>query len=174
MAIPAMAPYPKFEGEGVITFEDRDVPNAGPGQLLLACKANALCASDLGSYYQGNDVSIGHEIAGVVVQAGADTKIKPGTPGVVFLMDFCGQCRSCQHGRTNQCLHKRADYGFNRDGGYGPYALISETVFFPVDTDIPLDQATMLLDIMGTGGHAISRGCLVHPDPGSLLVTGAG
>ena len=174
MLIPTVASYPKFHGEGVINFEERAVPQAGPEQLLLACKANALCASDLGSYYHGNEVAIGHEIAGVVVQAGADTTSKLGTPGVVFLMDFCGQCRSCLRGQTNQCLHKRADYGFNRDGGYGPYALISETAFFPVEADIPLDQATMLLDIMGTGGHAITRGYLVHSDVGSLLVTGAG
>lgn len=174
MSIPTMASYPTFRGRGVIEFEERAVPQPESGQLLLACKANALCASDLGSYHQGNEVAIGHEIAGIIVQAGPDTTIKPGTPGVVFLMDFCGQCRSCQIGQTNQCLHKRADYGFNRDGGYGSYALISETVFFPVDADLPLDQATMLLDIMGTGGHAIARGSLVHPDVGSLLVTGAG
>jgi threonine dehydrogenase-like Zn-dependent dehydrogenase len=77
-------------------------------------------------------------------------------------------------GLTNQCLQKRADYGFNRDGGYGPYALINETVFFAIDPDLPFDEATMLLDIMGTGGHALSRGQLVHPDVGSLLVNGAG
>jgi D-arabinose 1-dehydrogenase-like Zn-dependent alcohol dehydrogenase len=33
---------------------------------------------------------MGHEIAGVVVQTGAGTKTTVGTPGVVFLMDFCG------------------------------------------------------------------------------------
>jgi threonine dehydrogenase-like Zn-dependent dehydrogenase len=97
-----------------------------------------------------------------------------GTPGVVFLMDFCGECRSCQLGLTNQCLAKRADYGFSHDGGYGPYQRISENVFYPVDDEISLTEATMLLDVMGTGGHAIGRGQRVHPDVRSLLVTGAG
>ena len=97
-----------------------------------------------------------------------------GTPGVVFLMDFCGECRSCRLGLTNQCLAKRADMGFNQDGGYGPYELVHENIFFPVDADIPLTDATLLLDIMGTNGHAIRRARLVHPDPQSLLVTGAG
>lgn len=32
----------------------------------------------------------------------------------------------------------------------------------------------MLLDIMGTGGHSIKRGQMVHPDVQSLLITGAG
>lgn len=35
--------------------------------------------------------------------------VAPGTPGVVYLMDFCGRCRSCLVGATNQCLAKRAD-----------------------------------------------------------------
>ncbi|MCB0188731.1 MAG: alcohol dehydrogenase catalytic domain-containing protein [Caldilineaceae bacterium] len=171
---PPVASYPLFRGDGVIEFVDKQVPEAGPGQLLVQCKANALCASDLGGFRRGSDVTMGHEIAGIVVQAGDGTTTPVGTPGVVFLMDFCGECRSCRLGLTNQCLQKRADYGFNRDGGYGPYTLINETVFFPIDPDLPFDEATMLLDIMGTGGHALSRGQLVHPDVSSLLVNGAG
>jgi len=89
-------------------------------------------------------------------------------------MDFCGECRNCRLGLTNQCLAKRADMGFNQDGGYGPYELVHENIFFPVDADMSLTDATLLLDIMGTNGHAIRRARLVHPDPQSLVVTGAG
>ncbi|NHN32697.1 hypothetical protein G9U52_23005 [Paenibacillus sp. S3N08] len=64
--------------------------------------------------------------------------------------------------------------GFTKDGGYGPYMVVNETIFFPVDHELPLSEATMLLDIMGTGGHAIKRGLLVHPDIQSILVAGAG
>ena len=83
---------------------------------------------------------------------GPDTTTAIGTPGVVFLMGFCGACRSCQRGATNQCLVKRADMGFTHDGGYGPYELIHENIFFPIDAGRPLSEATLLLDIMGTGG----------------------
>ena len=107
-------------------------------------------------------------------QAGPETSTPVGTPGVVFLMDFCGQCRSCRLGYTNQCSAKRADMGFSHDGGYGPYELVHENVFFPVTPDVPLTEATMLLDVMGTGGHAIARAQLVRPDIESLLVAGAG
>ncbi len=64
--------------------------------------------------------------------------------------------------------------GFNRDGGYGGYELVSERIFFPVDPDLSLTEATLLLDIMGTGGHAIQRGQRVHTDIQSLLIAGAG
>src|ERR1700730_12368103 len=92
----------------------------------------------------------------------------------VFLMDFCGQCRSCRLGFTNQCLQKRGDMGFNRDGGYGQYELIHENIFFPVPDEFSSTEATLLLDIMGTGGHAIDRCRLMRPDIESLLVVGAG
>lgn len=89
-------------------------------------------------------------------------------------MDFCGSCRSCRLGLTNQCLHKRGDMGFTKDGGYGSFELVSEHIFFPVDPAIPLAEATMLLDIMGTSAHAIKRGLRVRADVESVIITGAG
>jgi propanol-preferring alcohol dehydrogenase len=174
LAIPGRARYPRFAGERTIEFIEKDVPQPGPGQLLIRGKANALCASELGAYYRGASVTPGHEAAGIVVAAGPGTGTAVGTPGVVFLMDFCGECRSCRLGLTNQCLAKRADYGFSHDGGYGPYERVNENVFYPVDAEIPLAEATMLLDVMGTGGHAIRRGQRLHPDVRSMLVTGSG
>ena len=89
-------------------------------------------------------------------------------------MDFCGECRSCKLGLTNQCLQKRGDMGFNRDGGYGIYELVPESIFLPVPAGLPLTEATLLLDVMGTTAHALRRAQLIHPDIQSLLVTGAG
>lgn len=173
-AVPTSMTVPRFLPGGQIDFAERPVPRPGPGQLLLQVKANALCRSELGHYRNGTEVTLGHEAAGLVAAAGPQTTTPVGTLGVVFLMDYCGECRSCRHGFTNQCLAKRADYGFNRDGGYGAYELVSERVFFPVPAATDPAEATLLLDIMGTGGHALRRGRLVHPDVESVLVTGAG
>ena len=174
--IPSMMREPCFRGGGRIEFEDAPVPAPGPGQLLIRVEANALCGSERGQFMQGAPVVPGHEAAGVVVAAGPNTHTAVGSRGVVFLMDFCGQCRSCRLGYTNQCLNKRADMGFNRDGGYAPYELVSETIFFAAGPDSARDgaEATLLLDIMGTGGHAISRAQRCRPDVESLLVAGAG
>ena len=165
---------PRFVGEGRIEWAEKPVPEPGEGQLLIQVRANALCGSERGQFRSGSATTPGHEAAGVVVAVGPNTSTAIGTPGVVFLMDFCGQCRSCKRGATNQCLHKRGDMGFTRDGGYGPYELVHETIFFPIDADLPLSDATLLLDIMGTGGHALARGRQIVPTPEALLVTGAG
>ncbi|REE87434.1 L-iditol 2-dehydrogenase [Paenibacillus taihuensis] len=172
--IPQTMNVPKFIGGGQIQYGDKEVPVPGPGQLLIEVKANALCGSDRGQFYDGTDTTPGHEASGIVAAAGSGTKTAVGTPGVVFLMDFCGECRSCKLGLTNQCLGKRADYGFSHDGGYGPYMVVNENVFFAIDPSLPLTEATLLLDIMGTGGHSIKRAKLVHPDIRAVLVAGAG
>ena len=172
--LPTTMRVPHFSGGGIINFIDKPVPTPGPGQLLIQVKANALCGSERGQFFNGTDVTPGHEAAGIVVAAGSETTTPLGTPGVVFLMDFCGDCRNCRLGLTNQCLHKRGDMGFNRDGGYGPYSLIRETIFLPVAADLPLTEATLLLDVMGTTAHAIDRAKRIHVDPQALLVMGAG
>jgi threonine dehydrogenase-like Zn-dependent dehydrogenase len=64
--------------------------------------------------------------------------------------------------------------GFNKDGGYGRYELIHESIFFPVPEEFSATEGTLLLDIMGTGGHAIERCQLMRPDIESLLILGAG
>lgn len=173
-AVPEMMQVPLFAGEGKVGTTEKPVPQPGDGQLLLQVKANALCGSEQGQFYRGSDVTPGHEAAGIVVAAGANTHTAVGTHGVVFLMDYCGACRNCKLGYTNQCLNKRADMGFNRDGGYGVYELVNENIFFPVDENISLTDATLLLDIMGTNGHGLMRAHLVRPDIETVLVTGAG
>lgn len=172
--IPSNCRVPVFVGNKQIQFSEKAVPQPGPGQLLLRVHANALCGSEKPQFFDGTTTTPGHEAVGNVVAAGANTHTPVGTPGAVFLMDFCGECRSCRLGFTNQCLQKRGDMGFNRDGGYGQYELIHESIFFPVPAEFSASDATLLLDIMGTGGHAIERCQLMRPDIESLLVTGAG
>jgi threonine 3-dehydrogenase len=168
------AATPRFEGKGKITFAPRQFDEPGPGQLLLRIGANAICGTDRHQYEHGSDVVPGHEAAGAVIASGAETSTPVGTRGVIFLMDFCGDCRSCRDGATNQCFHKRADMGFTHDGGYGPYELIHEHIFFPVPDELPQAEATLLLDVMGTSRHALERLHGVRDDIQSLLVAGAG
>ena len=66
--------------------------------------------------------------------------------------------------------------GFTHDGGYGPYEVVHESNFFPVDEGTDLVEATLLLDVMGTSSHAIARAAwyaptsspLTSPAPGPL------
>lgn len=164
---------PRFLGGGKIGKTEKPVPTPGPGQLLIQVQANALCGSERGQFWDGTETTPGHEAAGTVVAVGEGTTTPIGTTGGIFLMDFCGECRNCRANYTNQCLAKRGDMGFNRDGGYGVYELIHENLFFPVE-GITATEATLLLDVMGTGGHSIKRAQRAHDDITSILIPGAG
>ena len=168
------AQVPRFRGSGLIEFEPYEYPAPDTGRLLVAVGANAICGTDRHEFYQGSPIVPGHEAAGVVLEASPGTSVRPGTRGAVYLMDFCGHCRSCRLGATNQCLAKRADVGQTSDGGYGPYLLTHETNFFPIDDETTLPEATMLLDVMGTSGHAVERAQLLRPDIESVYIAGAG
>src|ERR1700722_12275410 len=173
-ALPSSCRVPFFAGNKEIKFVTKEVPDPETGQLLLRVRANALCGSERPQFFNGTPVTPGHEAAGTVVAAGPGTRMPVGTTGAVFLMDFCGECRSCRLGFTNQCLQKRGDMGFNRDGGYGQFELVHENIFFPVPDELTATEATLLLDIMGTGGHAVERCQMMRPDIESLLIVGAG
>jgi threonine 3-dehydrogenase len=165
---------PVLAGDGRVVYREVRPLEPGPGQLLLRSRANAICGSDRAAFRAGTTVVQGHEAAGEVVAAGPGTSTPIGTRGVVYLMVFCGQCRSCRYGATNVCLDKRGDMGFNRDGGLGPFVLVEERIFFPVDDNVPFTTATALLDLMGTSGHALDRALSLRPDITDLYVAGAG
>lgn len=179
MADPAVASrttmlVPRFQGDGRIGSWERPIPEPGPGELLIRVRANAICGTDRAQWLRGSAVTPGHEAAGVVAAVGSSTHVPVGTQGVIYLMDYCGRCRSCSAGATNQCTAKRADMGFTHDGGYGQYELVHQTNFFVVDADLPLAEATLLLDVMGTTAHALGRAEQIRSDIRSVVVAGAG
>jgi threonine 3-dehydrogenase len=165
---------PHFLGSGQIGWHERPIPEPGPGELLIRPHANAICGSDRAQLTGGSAVTPGHEAAGEVVAAGPETSTAIGERGVVYLMDYCGACRSCQLGATNQCLAKRGDMGFTHDGGFGRFELVHETNFFPIGPEIAFAEATLLLDVMGTTSHALDRARGVRADIGSVAIAGAG
>ncbi|MFC0674589.1 alcohol dehydrogenase catalytic domain-containing protein [Brachybacterium hainanense] len=172
--MPITAPAPHFLGEGRIEVREHTYRDPGPGEMRVRIGANALCGTDRHEYHQGSPIVPGHEAAGVVESVGEGVAMPVGTRGAIYLMDFCGACRACRIGATNQCHAKRQDVGQSSDGGYGPYAIVHATHFFPIPDEIRLDAATMLLDVMGTSTHALRRAELVREDIGSVLIGGAG
>jgi threonine 3-dehydrogenase len=172
--VPLQALAPRFDGGGVITFEQHTYRDPGPGELLVRIGANAICGTDRHQYVNGSPIVPGHEATGVVAAVGDRTAVPVGTRGAIYLMDYCGACRSCRIGATHQCTAKRADVGLTSDGGYGPWAVVHASNFFPIGDELPLSTATLLLDVMGTSGHALRRAELVRPDIQSIYIAGAG
>src|SRR3982750_2544142 len=64
--------------------------------------------------------------------------------GVPWLGWACGDCRTCRTGRENLC--ERAEFtGYQRNGGYAEYAVVSPQFALPLPGSYPDLQAAPLL-----------------------------
>lgn len=110
-------------GPGAMELCELPDPVAGPGQVLMAVHAAALCGTDVhiahGTYPTRPPLVLGHELAGVV--AG----VEPGVEGVA-LGDrittetdgsVCGRCAFCRAGDQHLCPERTA-IGTTVDGGF--------------------------------------------------------
>ena len=98
----------RAKGEPV-TIETIEVPDPGPGEVLVAVQACGVCHTDL-HYREGaiNDdfpFLLGHEAAGVVEEVGDRvTEVETGDFVVLNWRAVCGRCRSCERGRPWYCF----------------------------------------------------------------------
>jgi propanol-preferring alcohol dehydrogenase len=104
-------------------------PRAGPGEVLVAVNACAVCRTDLhvvdGDLPQPKLPLIpGHEIVGRVVETGPGVEqFRIGERvGVPWLGWTCGECAFCRSGRENLCDQARFT-GYTRDGGYAEFTV---------------------------------------------------
>src|SRR3977135_2815553 len=118
---------------------DLPEPRPGPGQLLIAVKACAICRTDL-HILDGElpdpklPLVLGHEIVGTVVERApdADRFAIGDRAGVPWLGGACGICDSCRGGRENLCDHARFT-GYQIDGGYAELTVADQRYCFAID-----------------------------------------
>ncbi|MBI4301136.1 MAG: alcohol dehydrogenase catalytic domain-containing protein [Chloroflexi bacterium] len=121
-----------FHGPRQMSLEDRPVPQVGPGDILIQVKATAICASDIRVYKGEKDaragVILGHEVAGGVVDMGAEVEgFALGDDVTLYPILACGKCLFCQQGHRNRCS-ERTTLGYEHDGGLAEYLLIPEAL----------------------------------------------
>ncbi len=162
-----------FHGDRRVTLAELPLPVPGPGEVLLRVRRTALCGSDAKPWVKGTTVTPGHEIFGVVDQPGHRLH---GQRSLVYIPVFCGHCGSCTRGDTHLCQTQSLLMGWDRPGGYAECLAVPEQCLLPVPDDIEDDLAPLLLDTIGTTGHAIRfvMGLVPPQDAGPVLVTGAG
>ena len=93
-----------------VELVDVVVPDAGPGEAVVAVQACGVCHTDL-HYREGgiNDdfpFLLGHEAAGVVESVGDGvTEVAPGDFVILNWRAVCGRCRACQRGKPWYCFN---------------------------------------------------------------------
>jgi alcohol dehydrogenase, propanol-preferring len=146
-------------GDMSLRVVDADVPDPGPGQVLLRIHAAGVCGTDLhildgmikpDSY----PMTLGHEAAGVVVAAGPGTTVGQGDRVAVYNKIFCGQCEQCLGGRNNMCDNEPGQLGFNQDGGDQEYVLVPERNVVPIPDVVDFASAAVITCAGMTAVHA--------------------
>ena len=161
-----------FRGKGVIEIVDVAKPEPGEGQLLIEVAANGVCGSDHKILDGGFRRIPGHEAAGTVVEAGPGCQTEIGARVAAYIPLHCGECAFCLKGRGNLCPNKKGLLGWSTDGGYAEYMLVPDRNALLLDDGISFDEGVVLLDTLGTSGHAVRLSRCWEAE--SALVIGAG
>ncbi|MGB3928780.1 MAG: zinc-dependent alcohol dehydrogenase family protein [Sphingobium sp.] len=140
-----------FDGPGQpLHLRESDVPEPGPGQLLLEVRACGVCRTDLhvadGEIAAHYPVVPGHEIVGRVIALGEGiTGFALGDRvGVPWLGSACGHCPYCLAGRENLCDHPEFT-GATRDGGYATHVIADAHFCFALPSRYSDIEAAPLL-----------------------------
>jgi alcohol dehydrogenase, propanol-preferring len=135
-----------------LRYDDRrEVPRPGAHEILIRVRACGVCRTDLhivdGELANPKSALIlGHQIVGIVEEAGAETtRYRIGERvGIPWLGWTCGECVFCRSDRENLC--DRAKFtGYQIDGGYAEFTVADERYAFPIPPSFGDVAATPLL-----------------------------
>jgi L-iditol 2-dehydrogenase len=159
---------------GIIRWEDVPDPEIPYGWVRVKIKAVGICSSDIGRALDGSayhyPIVLGHEMAGVVVEAGegADPSLVGLRVAVTPLIP-CGKCEWCSLGRYSMC--DDYDYlGSRRDGGCAEYVVAPVANLIPIPDSVSFDSASVL-EPASVVLHGMNRRVEAGDD---VLILGAG
>jgi propanol-preferring alcohol dehydrogenase len=126
-----------YEG-GELRVEETADP-AADGWALVGARAAGVCGTEL-HFLEGMippptvPFQLGHEPAGVVLEAPAGSGIAEGDRVAVYNFVGCGDCRPCRSGRDSLCLAPIGQLGFSLPGGF------ADVVRAPAKNLVPLPE----------------------------------
>ncbi|HTR13801.1 MAG TPA: zinc-binding alcohol dehydrogenase family protein [Roseiarcus sp.] len=159
---------------GELVLEERPEPKRGEAEVLVRIRRVGICGTDFhifeGSHpYLAYPRIIGHELSGEVLEAPADSALKPGQTVVINPYVSCGRCIACRNGKPNCCVGI-AVLGVHRDGGMCERISVPERNLYPAGS-LTFDQAASI-EFLAIGAHAVARSAL-QPRARALVI-GAG
>ena len=131
---------------------DVPTPVAGAGQVRIKVEAAGVCLSDVHflegilspGYLDGDHVTLGHEVAGVVDQVGTGVTSAAVGDRVVVI---AGERNAASQITT---------MGFDYNGGWAEYVVTSAELVATIPDSLPFEQAAIIPDAVSTPWAAIS------------------
>ena len=159
----------------------RDVEIAAPAddEVVVQVAGCGVCHTDIGFWKDGVPtnkalpLTLGHEISGTVLEAGADFADLIGTEVIVPAVIPCGQCDLCRAGRGNVCRAQLMP-GNDIDGGFAERIVVPGRGLCPVGDkgDLLLSQLSVVADAVTTPYQAVVRSQLMAGE--LAIVVGVG
>lgn len=115
-----------LEEPGRLRVSEVQVPQPGPGEVLIRVQASTTCGTDLKAFLRGHPQIpmpglFGHEYSGTVIAAGDGAKFGVGQDIMGVHSAPCQKCYWCMVGQENLCEHIMATKVL---GAYAEYLLI--------------------------------------------------
>ncbi|NIM51778.1 MAG: 6-hydroxycyclohex-1-ene-1-carbonyl-CoA dehydrogenase [Gemmatimonadales bacterium] len=162
-------------------LEVRDVSRPEPedDQVLVQVAGCGVCHTDIGFWKDGVPtkkplpLTLGHEVSGTVVEAGADYRHLLNHEVIVPAVIPCGTCDLCAQGRGNACRAQMMP-GNDIDGGFAEYVAVPGRGLCEVEdrAGYDLPELSVIADAVTTPYQAIVRSCLKAGD--LAVVVGVG
>ncbi|HET7847192.1 MAG TPA: alcohol dehydrogenase catalytic domain-containing protein [Acidimicrobiia bacterium] len=174
-------------GVADLRLEAVAIPQAAPGELLLAVETVGICGTDATEFRNGpkqfpldrrhpvtghqGPLIPGHEFSGRVTGIGADVEgFAEGDLVASAGSTGCGVCDSCRAGRTSRCERYWA-VGLHSNGALAEYCTVPANACVVVGAPLTPDAAA-LAQPMSIAVHALRRGLIEGGE--RVLVVGAG
>jgi threonine dehydrogenase-like Zn-dependent dehydrogenase len=160
-----------------IEFQDRPIPKASPGEVVIKIKYCGICGTDMHIYYEGilpPGIVLGHENVGTIAEVGEGVegwqvgdRVVAGPPGP------CGKCYYCLHGKPSICIYGfEQTNGLSRDGGMAEYMLVKDPKYMltKIPDNVPFEDA-VLMDCIATAYRGVMQSAFRMGD--NVVVSGA-
>ncbi len=150
----------KVTAPGKLEKTEIPVPDLGAGEVLVEIAGCGVCHTDLAYFYDGvptvtkPPLTLGHEIAGTVVAAGAGADAMVGKNVIVPAVMPCNKCDICADDRGNRCLAQKMPG--NSLGIYGGFAS---------HIPVPSEDLCVIEDLKGRplANHAVIADAVTTP-----------
>jgi D-arabinose 1-dehydrogenase-like Zn-dependent alcohol dehydrogenase len=171
----------KAGGLDALTYTDIPDPQPQGHELVLKVHSCGVCFHDVltrnGTLKAGVRLPcvLGHEVAGTVVELGAQVKgFKLGDRVATTQRSYiCGHCRFCRSGFEPLCAQRVFLGDVGLVGGYAQYLAISSDCIAQVPDGVDLDHAAVAACAVGTVLNAVRDVGRVQMGE-TVLITGAG
>ena len=159
---------------GELILSEREIPEPGPGEVLIQVMASGICGTDVhiyhGEYLGSYPVIPGHEFSGVVTAVGSDVRrFKAGDRVAVEPNIACNNCVHCLNNRQNFCLNWQA-IGVTLPGGMEQYVTAPEAAVFNI-ANLPFEQGAFV-EPLSCVLHGVERARIKLAD--KVVILGAG